>query len=326
MNKYNEIQLMKKINKEFDERCIKLRNRIQRIKNEEENYKKKMINFRKKEIHDKLIKDDKKKIKLELQRNKAEKDRELYSKKKLIQSQRKKDIECRVHKKNANLSQKKINYQTSLNDKYLMKIIREQLNTQQLNKNIYTHAKIKQELNEFETNKMKRNLEKETQIQQLHENNIIQLKRLEKEMKNTCTQLEELEKEAIESLNKTKYMNLKIVGENPYNYPIGVNKKRNNFKKQVKSMENLNMSEISEKNDDEQNNPNKSVLVKKNKNMSPIHKNQNKNLNFKNKSKTKYGRTISINTFPKNNKALSKQKSSVVHKNENKKNNEKVKK
>ena len=32
---------MKKINKEFDERCVKLRNRIQRIKNEEENYKKK---------------------------------------------------------------------------------------------------------------------------------------------------------------------------------------------------------------------------------------------------------------------------------------------
>ena len=136
-------------------------------------------------------------------------------------------------KKNTNLSQKKINYQTSLNDKYLMKIIREQLNTQQLNMNTYSHAKIKQQLNEFETNKMKRNLEKETQIQQLHENNIIQLKRLEKKMKNTCIQLEELEKEAIESLNKTKYMNLKIVGENPYNYPIGVNKKRNNFKKKV---------------------------------------------------------------------------------------------
>ena len=157
-----------------------------------------------------------------------------------------------------------------------MKIIREQLNTQQLNKNIYTHAKIKQELNEFETNKMKRNLEKETQIQQLHENNIIQLKRLEKEIKNSCTQLEELEKEAIESLNKTKYMNLKIVGENQNNYPIGVNKKRNIFKKQVnKSVENLNMNGISEEDDDEQNNPNKSVYVKKNKNMTPTYKNQN---------------------------------------------------
>ena len=35
------MQLMKKINKEFDERCIKIRNRIQRIKKEEENYQKK---------------------------------------------------------------------------------------------------------------------------------------------------------------------------------------------------------------------------------------------------------------------------------------------
>ena len=32
---------MKKINKEFEERCIKLRNRIQRLKTEEEEYKKK---------------------------------------------------------------------------------------------------------------------------------------------------------------------------------------------------------------------------------------------------------------------------------------------
>ena len=54
-----------------------------------------------------------------------------------------------------------MNYQSSLNEKYLMKIIREQLNTLQLNKNTYSHAKIKQELNEYETNKMKRNLEKE---------------------------------------------------------------------------------------------------------------------------------------------------------------------
>ena len=40
------------------------------------------------------------------------------------------------------------------------------------------------------------------------------------------------------------------------------------------------MNEISEKNDDEQNNPNKSVYVKNNKEISPSHKNQNKDLNF----------------------------------------------
>ena len=32
---------MKKINKEFEERCIKLKNRIQKLKTEEEDYKKK---------------------------------------------------------------------------------------------------------------------------------------------------------------------------------------------------------------------------------------------------------------------------------------------
>ena len=97
-------------------------------------------------LFDKRIKDDKLKIKMELQRNKEERDKELFSKKMLIQSQREKDNEYRVNKRNANLSQKKINYQTSLNDKYLMKIIREQLNTQQLNKNTYSHAKVRQEL------------------------------------------------------------------------------------------------------------------------------------------------------------------------------------
>ena len=42
------MQLKKKINKEFDERCLKIRNRIQRMRNEEKNYEKQMINFRKK--------------------------------------------------------------------------------------------------------------------------------------------------------------------------------------------------------------------------------------------------------------------------------------
>ena len=174
---------MKKINKEFDERCIKIKNRIQRIKNEEELYQKKMLNFKKKEKLDKLIKDDKIKIKIELEKNKQEKNKALNTKKQLIQSQREKDNIYRANKKNQNLSQKKLNYQTSLNDKYLMKIIKEQLNSQQLNKNTTSHAKIRQELNEYEANKMKKNLEKENQMQQLHKNNIEQLKLLEKEMK-----------------------------------------------------------------------------------------------------------------------------------------------
>ena len=290
-SKYNEVQLMKKLNREFDERCIKLRNRIQ-------------------------------KIKMELQRNKEERDKELFSKKMLIQSQREKDNEYRVNKRNANLSQKKINYQTSLNDKYLMKIIREQLNTQQLNKNTYSHAKVRQELIEYETNKMKRNLEKENQIKKYHQNNIMQLKKIEKEMKNTCNQLEEQEKEAIESLNKTKTMNMKIVENNQYNYNIGVKFGRKMYKKTVnKSMENLNLNGIIENNCEEEDfNPNKSVYVKKNRIMSPTHKKNNCNLNFNNKSKTK--NSISINSFPKGHKGQNSKNNSNVDKN-NKTNKEK---
>ena len=322
INKYNEVQLMKKINKEFDERCLKIRNRIQRIKKEEENYQKQMINYKRREIHDKLIKDDKKKLKLEIEKNKEERNKALNNKKQFIQSQRQKDNIYRDKKKNANLSQKKLNYQTSLNDKYLMKIIKEQLKTQQLNKNTYSHAKVRQELNEFETNKMKRNLEKENQIQQIHENNITQLKLLEKEMKSTCDQLEELEKQAIESLNKTKYMNLKIVGDNSYKFNNFANKKKNkNFNKQVnKSMGNININGIDDK--IEKNNLNKSTYSKKNRIMSPTNKSKMNNLDINNKSKTKYGNSITIN---KSNKSKINKSSSIGKNKSTQKTNEKNK-
>ena len=199
---------------------------VKKIKKEEENYQKQMINYKRREIHDKLIKDDKKKLKLEIEKNKEERNKALNNKKQFIQSQRQKDNIYRDKKKNANLSQKKLNYQTSLNDKYLMKIIKEQLKTQQLNKNTYSHAKVRQELNEFETNKMKRNLEKENQNQKMHEHNIKQLKLLEEEMKITCNQLEELEKQAVDRLKRTKYMNLRLFSGDKYG---------NNYSKQTRN-------------------------------------------------------------------------------------------
>ena len=57
------MQLMKKINREFDEKCIKIRNRIQRLKNEEAECIKQRINFKKKEKHNKQIREDKIKLK-----------------------------------------------------------------------------------------------------------------------------------------------------------------------------------------------------------------------------------------------------------------------
>ena len=206
-----------------------------------------------------------------------------------------------------------------------MKIIKEQLKTQQLNKNTYSHAKVRQELNEFETNKMKRNLEKENQIQQIHENNITQLKLLEKEMKSTCDQLEELEKQAIDSLNKTKYMNLRIIGDNPYSFKSNVNKKRSkNFKQINKSMENIKVNGI------EEIKSSKNGTLRKKRFFSPTNKNQKQNLDNNNKSKTKYGNYKSINTMTKKNKSKSTQKlipkqkvTSANNSNSNKNNKEK---
>ena len=199
-----------------------------------------------------------------------------------------------------------------------MKIIREQLKTQELNKNTYSHAKVRQELNEYETNKMKRNLEKENQIKQFHQDNLMQLKKLEKEMKNTCNQLEELEKEAIESLNKTKHMNLRKYGESSYNYNKGGNKERKLYKKTAnKSMENFNMNGIIENycedSEEEDSKPNVSVYVKKRRCMSPTHQKKSNNLNINNKLKTQ--NSVSINSFPKKIKAHNSQKLSTVDKN-----------
>ena len=211
MTKYSEEQLMKKINKEFDEKCIKLRNRIQRLKKEEENYKIKMNNFRKKMISDRQIKHEKQNLKLEMQKIRAEQDREMSKKRKKIQVMRQRSIIKREEKKNENLSKKKIQYRMSMNDKNMLKYIREQLLTQQLNKNTYKHAKIKQQYNQYGANKAKYNLHKEIQQQKEHENNILLLKELEKEMKNTCNKLEVIEKKYIEKLNETKTLSSKFM-------------------------------------------------------------------------------------------------------------------
>ena len=296
------MQLMKKINKEFDEKCIKIRNRIQRLKNEEEECLKQRINFKKKEKHDKLIREDKKKLKKNIKKLKEERDKELISKKAIIQNKRIKDNIYRENKKNENLSQKKMNYQSSLNEKYLMKIIREQLNTLQLNKNTYSHAKIKQELNEYETNKMKRNLEKENLNKKMHEHNIMQLKLLEEEMKVTCNQLEELEKQAVDRLKRTKYMNLRLFsGDKTKNNFTELKRNKINHSKNLnRSMENIKINGINEhlnKTLDE-NNGNKSMIVNKNGFVSPSYRKKGTKI----KSINRLYKGLSTGEFSKTNK------------------------
>ena len=306
---------MKKINKEFEERCIKLKNRIQRLKTEEEGYRNKLRNYRRREEQDKQIKSDKERLKLELKKNREEQSRALIDKKSNIRLKKENDMKFRQDKRNENLSQKKNNYKNFLTDKYLMKIIKEQITTQQKNKNAYSHAKIKQEYNEYETNKMKKNKERENLLKIEHENNIKELKDLQKEMRKTCNKLEVIEKEYIEKLNKTKYTTMKIMGDNKsFNYSYNINSVKNKNKLKInKSMEDMNINGIVNDNeeDDDYKYRNKSLIVNKNKNLSPYSKSQ-KNMikSQKQKQKGKYG-SISINFFPKTNRGVNPNKTGI---------------
>jgi len=203
--------MVRKKNKDIDDKCKALFNRIRILKKEEEIYKKQLKNIKKREKQDKIIQVEKNKMKLELEKMKNEKDKELEEKRERIQRYKKKEKTRLEEKKNENLSQKKRKYQSAMNDKYLMKCIIEQLNTQQNNKNSYKHAKIKQEINEFETNKMKQNMMKENQLQIDQDNNLRVLKLIEKRMLNTCTELETIERQCLESLNKTKKFNIRYI-------------------------------------------------------------------------------------------------------------------
>lgn len=203
--------MIQKKNKDINKKCYALRNRIQILKKEEEIYKNQLKNIKKKEQQDRIIQNDKIKIKIELEKIKIEKNKELMQKKERIQRFKVKAKNRLEEKKNENLSQKKRKYQSALNDKYLMKCIIEQINTQQNNKNCYNHAKVKQQINEFETNRMKRNMIKENKEKIEHENNLKILKVIEKQMLDACNELESMEKKCLESLNKTKDYNIKYL-------------------------------------------------------------------------------------------------------------------
>lgn len=303
---------MKKINKEFEERCIKLKNRIQKLKTEEEDYKKKIKYYKKREEQDQQIKNEKERLKLELQKNKEEQDKALNNKRNNIRFKKENDNQKRIDKKNSNFSQKKINYNNLLSEKQFMKVIREQLKTQQKHKNLYSHAKIKQEYNEYEANKMKKNIERDNLLRLQHEQNIKELKDLEKEMRKTCNKLEIIEKEYIDKLNKTKNMGMKIMGNNKsfnYNAKINKNRKKIFFNK---SMQDININGIENNNDyaefGDYKNRNRSVLTNKNRYLSPSSKSQKNMIKNMNNSKTprnkkKFESYVSLNYYPKTNRA-----------------------
>lgn len=206
-----EIKLIKKKNREFDIKCNALRNRIQNLKKEEEIYKNQLKNMKKKEIQERMIQNDKVKIKIELEKIKNEKDKELLEKRERIQRYKERIKNRMEEKKNKNLTLKKKKYQSALNDKFLMKCIINQINTQQTNKNYKNHAKVKKEYNEFESHKIKRNMIKENKQKLENQNNLKLLKVIEKKMMSECNELESIEKKCLASLNKRKNYNMKYL-------------------------------------------------------------------------------------------------------------------
>ena len=82
-----------------------------------------------------MIQCDKVRIKIELEKIKNEQDKELLEKRERIQKYKERIKNRMEEKKNKNLTLKKKKYQSALNDKFLIKCIINQINSQQTNKN-----------------------------------------------------------------------------------------------------------------------------------------------------------------------------------------------
>lgn len=228
---------MEKRNKEIYEKYNALKNRIKILKREDQIYKNQLMNIKNKERKDKMIQFDKIKLKYELNKIKEEQNKELLKKKERVHRFKDRERNKMEETRNENLSNKKRKYQSALNDKYIRKCIIEELNSQQLNKKCSQHEKVKQYYNEYETNKIKKNLLKENEQQLRHENNMNNLKQKERKIKKKCTELESIEKKCLENLYKTKEQNMKYIEnttESLSKYKYGFNK--------FGSMKNLNRS------------------------------------------------------------------------------------
>ena len=210
-NRQSSMRKIEKANKDFDKRYTTLKNRIAIIKREEEIYKNQLKNLKRQEHKEQMVQVDKMKIRMELSKIKEEQDKELEQRKERIHRFKEKIKNKMEEKKNENISKKKRKYQSALNDKYLIKCIIEQMNNQQINQKSYQHEKVRQYYNEYETNKIKKNLIKENRLRLEYENNMTKLKQKEKKMKRKCSELESVEKKYLEKLNETKESNLRYM-------------------------------------------------------------------------------------------------------------------
>lgn len=177
------------------------------MKKKEENYKKQLSNLEKKEKIDQKKHEDRQKIKLILEKKKNEKSNELEKKKLKIKSLKNKEHDMLKETRDININAKKQRYRSALNDKKILKNIKQEIDMQQNNKNCFRHAKVKQEYYEGKTNQLKKSLYKKGEDFMEQEKDLNRLKIIENKMKKTYNKLELIEKKCIENLYKTKSIN-----------------------------------------------------------------------------------------------------------------------
>ena len=177
------------------------------MKKKEENYKKQLSNLEKKEKIDQKKHEDRQKIKLILEKKKNEKSNELEKKKLKIKSLKNKEHDMLKETRDININAKKQRYRSALNDKKILKNIKQEIDMQQNNKNCFRHAKVKQEYYEGKTNQLKKSLYKKGEDFMEQQKDLNRLKIIENKMKETYNKLELIVKKCIENLYKTKSIN-----------------------------------------------------------------------------------------------------------------------
>jgi hypothetical protein len=215
----NEIKLITKRNKEFNNKCSNLYHHIKILKQKEENYRKKLLNLKKKEKKDLKINEDKKKMKLQLEKKRKEKDKELQKRKENIKKLKNEEHNMLKETKNNNINNKRQRYQSALYDKRMLKNIKQEIDEQEKNKNYFLHEKIKQQYYEGKTNQLKKSYYKKNEEFIEQEYDLKRLKIMENKMMKTYNKLEIIEKKFMENINlfRAKEMNEKLKKKNNVN-------------------------------------------------------------------------------------------------------------
>ena len=116
------------------------------LKNEESHMQHKISVIRNKENNNSLIKKEKMDRKLELEKIKKEHEKILNYKTNNVKNQKNDEITGIKTSRHNSMVNKKVNYVASLNEKFLLKNIKEQYDNIRKNKNKYLHEKIKQNI------------------------------------------------------------------------------------------------------------------------------------------------------------------------------------